>query len=303
MTPIEADLGGGASRRLDGVVTPMVRALIRSVPPKGRGIRLAHGWTSLRPPDDSLFISREPSGMRLRCDLRDDISRIVYYRGWVDQGLHRWLAAWLRRGDVYVDVGAHIGSFVSEAASAVGANGRIIAFEPSPVTHAWLCQAVTDSGLSNIEVRTEAVGARKGKAPWHEPTHLWSAQSYRASVVDAPDLEPSGSVAVVALDDVIPDGRVRLLKIDVEGYEPSVLKGARQLLSDQRCDAVLMELNPPALARAGSTVEELVAVMGGHHYRPHHYSPEGAVHPWLEVAVRDQFPDAFADAIFLPDDG
>jgi FkbM family methyltransferase len=279
-------------------VPPVLRALIRHVPPRRRGIRLAHTWTRWSTPDDHLFVSRESSGLRLRCDLRDELSRVVYYRGSVDRAVERWLATWLRPGDLYVDVGAHIGSIVSLAASAVGPTGRIVAFEPSPDTLAKLRQAVNESGWTNIEVRPEAIGAAAGTAEILAPLDHWAHQACRASLVPASGLGGGVRVPTVSLDEAFGDGgrRIRLLKIDVEGHERSVLRGARQLLSGRRCDAVLLELNPGALAGAGATVDDLVADMDEAGYEPFRVEPDGTPRSWRPAVPAD----TFADAVFLP---
>jgi FkbM family methyltransferase len=243
-------------------------------------------------------VSREPAGLRLRCDLRDELSRVVYYRGAADRALERWLATWLRPGDLYVDVGAHIGSIVSLAASAVGSTGRIVAFEPSPATLAKLRQAVDESGRTNIEVRPEAIGAAAGTAKILTPLDHWAHQSSRASLVPASGLGGGICVPTVSLDEVFGQyrQRIRLLKVDVEGHERPVLRGAQQLLIGRRCDAVLLELNPGALAGAGATVDDLVADMDEAGYQPFKVAPDGTPRYWRPV-VR---ADTFADAVFLP---
>jgi FkbM family methyltransferase len=280
------------------VVPPVLRAFIRHVPPRRRGIRLAQTWTSWSTPDNRVFVSREPSGLRLRCDLRDELSRVVYYRGSVDRALERWLVTWLGPSDLYVDVGAHIGSIVSLAASAIGATGSIVAFEPSPDSLAKLHQAVRDSGRTNIEVRPEAIGAATGTAEILAPLDHWAHQTSRASLVPASGLGAGVRVPTVTLDQVFGDDkrRIRLLKIDVEGHERSILRGARQLLTRRSCDAVLMELNPGALAGAGATVDDLVADMDEAGYEPFKVEPDGTPRSWRPAVPTD----TFADAVFLP---
>jgi FkbM family methyltransferase len=279
-------------------VPPAIRAIIRYAPPRKRGIRLANAWTRWHPPDDHIFVSREPSGLRLRCDLRDELSRIVYYRGIADRTIQQWLTSWLRSGHLYVDVGAHIGSLVSLAAEAVGGTGAVIAFEPCPATLAKLQQAVRESGRTNITVRAEAVGASAGIAEILNPTDHWAHQSSRSSLVPATGLGAGTCVPTVALDDEFGrEGRqIRLLKIDVEGHERSVLRGAQRLLSHRRCDAVLMELNPGALAGADSTIADLVNDMDEKGYEPFKLDGSGTLRRWNSVA----FDCEFADAIFLP---
>ena len=279
-------------------IPPVLRALIRYVPPRGRGLLLAQIFARCCTPDDCLFVSREPSGLRLRCDLRDGLSRVVYYRGRVDRALERWLTGWLRPGDLYVDVGAHIGFIVSLAAKAVGSTGHIVAFEPFPDTLAKLQQAVQDSGRINIEIRPEAISAAAGTAEILTPLDHLAHQTCRASLVPVSGLGAGICIPTVSLDEVFGDDerRIRLLKIDVEGHERSVLRGAQQLLSGRRCDAVLMELNPGTLAGAGATVDDLVADMDEFGYEPFRVEEDGVLR-----SGRPAVPaDTFADALFLP---
>jgi FkbM family methyltransferase len=223
---------------------------------------------------------------------------VVYYRGSVDPGLERWLAHWLRSGDLYVDVGAHIGFIVSLAASAVGPTGSIVAFEPSAITLAKLKKAVQESGRTNIQVRCEAIGASTGTSQLLIPVDNWAHQSYRSSLVPAPGLGSGMRVPTVSLTDVFgaDERQIRLLKIDVEGHERSVLQGARQLLSKRRCDAVLMELNPGALAGAHTTVDDLVADMDEVGYQAFKVEEAGTPTRWHPTVPAD----TFADAVFLP---
>ena len=64
-------------------------------------------------------------------------------------------------------------------------------------------------------------------------------------------------MAVVRLDDAV-DGPVDLVKIDVEGFEPSVLDGARRLLQASPDGILIVELNPAALRRGGQTPQALL---------------------------------------------
>jgi FkbM family methyltransferase len=199
---------------------------------------------------------------------------------------------------LYVDVGAHIGSLVSLAAEAVGATGEVIAFEPCPATLAKLQQAVRESGRTNITVRAEAVGASAGIAEILAPEDHWAHQSSRSSLVPTTGLGTATPVPTVALDEEFAqeERRIRLLKIDVEGYERSVLRGAQRLLSHRRCDAVVMELNPRALASADTTVADLVNDMDEKGYEPFKLDERGTLRQWNPVS----FDGEFADAIFLP---
>ena len=68
----------------------------------------------------------------------------------------RFLRAYLREGDTYVDVGANIGELVLTAASAVGGGGRIVAIEAHPIIFKYLTGNVALNRIQNITLRTLA---------------------------------------------------------------------------------------------------------------------------------------------------
>jgi FkbM family methyltransferase len=290
---------GRAGVVVDRIGPHVVRAAIRYLPPRRRGLRLARAWERLTSHRPALAVSREPSGMRLRCDLRDELAATIFYRGWVDRELETWLRRWLRPGDTYVDVGAHIGFYVSLALAAIGPSGRVIAFEPLAESFEKLSASALEvkDRYPNVDIRRAAVDAVSGEATLFRPDAEWEHQTYRASLVAAASRTPAGAVPVVTLDDALGTTSCRLLKIDVEGNEANVLRGGRSFLSRQQADAILIELNPDALRAAGTTTGEVVALLGRHGYRPR----------WVEGARlvrRDEISVAgeFADVVFLPAD-
>ena len=282
--------------RAERVVPVAIRAVIRHVPPRGRGIRLAQIWSRLRPPDGVPYVSRESGGARLQCDLRDHLSQVIYYRGWVDPALETWMRRWLRPGDVYIDVGAHIGYLSALAADAVGPHGRVVAFEPSPVSWRRLRAAFDPAAFPQVEAVNAAVASGDGEASLFAADGDWEHQAYRNSLHPAPGLRHMATVETVSLDGVFPEQRLRLLKIDVEGGEQAVLAGARELLASGRCDALVIELNPEALARAGSSVSGLVDHLEELGFAAHRCREDGTLERWQPVEVRAEF----ADAVFLP---
>lgn len=292
-------MSAGILARTERLVPVVIRAFVRHVPPRGRGIRLAQAWTALRPPDEVPYISREPGGARLRCDLRDHLSRVVYYRGWMDPALESWMRRWLRPGDVYVDVGAHIGYLSALAARAVGPEGRVVAFEPSPESWQRLRDAFDPSDFPQVDPVNAAVASETGEASLFTAAGDWEHQAYRNSLHPAPGLRHLATVRTVSLDGMFPDDRLRLLKIDVEGGEQAVLAGAESLLRSGRCDALVIELNPDALARAGSSVPEIVTYLETMGFLAHRFRTDGSVERWQPVDVQGEF----CDAVFLPAGG
>lgn len=135
-----------------------------------------------------------------------------------DEGVLRNI---LRRGDIFVDVGANVGHLTLAAANMVGPVGRVFSLEPHPKTARYLCGNVTLNGVKNVTVIRAAAGECPGAA------RLTSRRSDDLNFISNRGIE----VPVVTLDSFIPELSIRLLKVDVEGAELMVFKGARKTLA------------------------------------------------------------------------
>jgi FkbM family methyltransferase len=148
-----------------------------------------------------------------------------------------------RAGSTVVDVGANVGVFTLFHAAA-GAD--VLALEPNHAAYERLTRAVAINGL---ESRVTGVNAAGGAVPGWGRLHLDEGLSVLGSVVaeEAGD-EASERVEIVTLDELIARlglGPIDLLKVDVEGAEAEVLRGARATLHDVR--RVIIEYHTPAL--------------------------------------------------------
>jgi FkbM family methyltransferase len=139
----------------------------------------------------------------------------------------------LPTGGCFVDVGAHIGYFTLAAAKKVGPSGRVIAIEPTPSSAAVLRRNVAMNGFEGrVSIIEAAASAASGSG-----TLVQSASTPMWNTLEPDTLEDTVegiSVRTVAIDDVLSSERwppVQILKLDVEGHERSVLKGAAETLS------------------------------------------------------------------------
>jgi FkbM family methyltransferase len=142
----------------------------------------------------------------------------------------------LRPGDLFVDVGANIGSYSVLAAGAGGA--QVLAFEPAPRAYAALQDNLRLNNLAAlVEARSEAVGGAPGRraitVDLDTVNHL----------LDGAPSAASTQVTITTLDAALAGRQPNVLKIDVEGYETAVIEGAAQTLRSPALLAVLMELN------------------------------------------------------------
>jgi FkbM family methyltransferase len=172
-------------------------------------------------------------GASMRCDPTDVIQRMILYFGVWEPDVSRTIERNLNTGDVFVDIGANIGYHSLLAASRVGATGRVVAIEPSPPTFALLQHNLARNAFAtNVRAVNVAVSDRPGKVDLYEfgaerigaTTTLTSRGGSFAASVDA-----------LPLQDVLTPqelGRLRLIKIDVEGAEPPILRSILGQLTD-----------------------------------------------------------------------
>lgn len=153
----------------------------------------------------------------------------------------------LRPGDLFLDVGAHDGEYVLASVGRLGARGRIEAFEPTPATFANLQAAVSALSSSRPDIRLHNVAVAAGSGT---TTFVTTGTSRMNSIFrgnpDGLD-RPGGAehvidVRTVSLDDYVDKSRRIVAKIDVEGAEIDVLRGARQLLVSDA--SIFVELHP-----------------------------------------------------------
>jgi FkbM family methyltransferase len=187
------------------------------------------------------------------------------------------VAAELRAGDVVLDVGANIGFLTVLAARMVGPAGRVVAFEPVPGNAQLVRRNAALNRQAQVQVVQAAVSDQEGTAT------LVLARYVGGAALEGADRPPDAcgelSVPVVTLDGWLAanagrlPGPVRLVKVDVEGAEAAVLRGADALLRGQR-PLVLLEVDAAAAAAAEAKYEACRALLAGHGYRVERL-PEG----------------------------
>jgi FkbM family methyltransferase len=142
------------------------------------------------------------------------------------------LDRWVREGDWVIDVGANVGHYTLRLAELVGPSGRVLAFEPVPLTFQLVTESVATAGHENVTLLNAAATAATrelGMAIPLLPTGL--PNLYMASVRES---GASFRVLGVAIDALGIPHRVSLAKIDAEGHDLEVLQGMERLLRRDR---------------------------------------------------------------------
>ncbi len=132
-----------------------------------------------------------------------------------------------------MDVGANKGSFLPSLSRAAGPDGRVVAFEPQPDLADYLKRACRAAGLVNVAVEAVGISDQAGSRNLRIPGGR--GPSPGASVEESVAARSPGRdvpIPVVALDDFFRGERRRIaaVKIDVEGHELSVLRGAAGMI-------------------------------------------------------------------------
>lgn len=189
------------------------------------------------------------------------------------------------RGDLVVDVGGHIGTYTIPLARRVAPTGRVLAFEPNPLTREILEINVELNDLAHVVVVADvAVGSQPGTASLHV-----SRANTGAARLDTDD-SVGGEVRVDTLDSVVV-GSPSLLKIDAEGFELQVLRGAVDLL-DRAAPAVLVEIDRAQLERFGDSVVELQEFLRARGYEFFtHLGARNTAEPGYQLARVDDLTD------------
>jgi FkbM family methyltransferase len=178
--------------------------------------------------------------------------------GDLEPGTRQLIQRFLNPGDLFVDVGANVGLHTIAAARAMQGIGKIIAFEPFEVTKRLLEKTAWINGFSEmVEVHHAAVSHQSG----HEELFLGATSGHHSLYAsEGPHQFPSVQVPTVRLDDVIgKDDAVSLLKIDVEGAELDVIRGAVEVIRNNPDLALIVEFGASHLKHNGHSPHQWIS--------------------------------------------
>jgi FkbM family methyltransferase len=233
---------------------------------KLKGISRFVKWqlTSLVNPYPIVYTLTEKSNLIIRKGMTGATGNL--YCGLHDFNDMFFLLHFLREEDLFIDIGANIGSYTVLAAAHVGA--ACISIEPSPSTFSHLKRNIA---LNNIEQKTEVLniglGSKKGIVNF---TAALDTQNHVATPGDTDIIQ----INIDKADNVFSGRKPALLKIDVEGFETEVLNGASEILSTPSLKAIIIELNGSGdkYGYNDDLIHESLLTYG---FYPYEYDPPG----------------------------
>ena len=221
-----------------------------------------------------------PGGGKMVCPLEDWLGASLYFFGNYEPETTAFFRRHLRPGDVVVDVGANLGYFTILAASLVGANGDVHSFEPNPRLTPFLRNSIAlnlfeefvhfsnvaiaehSGGLATLHLST--VAASSGVSSLLPLSHLAAGSTIEVPLLSLADYFHARAQQI---------SNVRLLKVDVEGAELQVIRGARELLLARRVELLVCEVQPNEHDR--NAPNHLIEELGAFGYSPFAISERG----------------------------
>ena len=207
-------------------------------------------------------VAELPWGLPLEVYTSDSIGFSIAAGGVFDPCVTETLHRLIEPGDLVIDVGANVGYLTSLAVARAGSRGRVVAFEPHPQVFELLERNAAGwrdrDGVASLELHRVALSDSSGEgALLAGPS--FEANMGLASLATGEAAESPGDsipVKLARLDDFAGTETVGVLKIDVEGHEADVLRGAEGLLRERRVRDVVFEDHDPYPSEATAIVEE-----------------------------------------------
>jgi FkbM family methyltransferase len=174
-----------------------------------------------------------------------------------------------KKGDVVLDIGAHIGMFAVIASQITGKGGKVYAFEPAPGTFDLLKKTIAINAADNvITPLPQAVGAAVGKTTFFVSDS--EADNGNSMVSYKEDRKLNGiDIDITTVDTVVKEknlAKVNFIKIDVEGVEYDTLRGATETLKNLR-PLCIVSIHPEPIAAKGDKLEDIYDLMKDLNYK------------------------------------
>lgn len=226
---------------------------------------------------------------------KDSVLSKIIYDGF-EQDEILFVRKFLEKGDIFLDVGANIGLFSLIASQYVESKGKIYAFEPTPETFSRLCENVEINAFSNISTFQIGLSDKEEELLFNVSQAGYDAWN---SFAKLKELEDSCSISIktTTLDSFLNQQEisdVNLIKIDVEGWEMNVLKGAKDLLSKEKAPVLMIEFTEGNAFSAGYYCGEIYDYVKKYGYNWYRYDSKQNTLVYEEKKLHYPYDNLFA---------
>ncbi len=201
-------------------------------------------------------------GINYSLDLSDYPDWLLYFYSDSDSSMK--VLTYANLGETVLDIGGNIGQTAFMLAQKVGLSGRVISFEPYPSTIAkFEANLMRNENIKNITLEKFGLGQNETVLTMYRALETNSGGN-RIISSDLKKAEGMVEVRIKVLDDYLDNNgtieKIDLIKIDVEGFEAEVLKGARLTLLKYK-PALFIEINDEMLRKQNSSSDEVLNII------------------------------------------
>jgi FkbM family methyltransferase len=205
------------------------------------------------------LIKNLANDVKLYCYTDSVLAKLIFTEDF-EENEQIFLTRYLSKGDIYIDIGANIGIFVVIAARLVGEEGKVIAFEPTPLTFKRLQENCQLNDYKNIDLYQIALSDEVDKLLFYISNIGFDA--WNSFALDPADIEKTKIlIDTYPLRNILECNKdiylANLIKIDVEGWEHKVLSGGKDFFSNPKAPTLLIEFTDQNALHAGSSCKEL----------------------------------------------
>jgi FkbM family methyltransferase len=218
-------------------------------------------------PHGALSVNVEGSTIHLKPEDRT-ITPLLIANGSYEESETETCKKFIKPGMTVIDIGANIGYFSCLFARLVGSGGKVISFEPEPDNFKWLNKNIQENHYSCIEANNLALADKEGSLDLYVGEVSQTTSSFIEDNIVYENHVDKVPVKTAKLDDFLEQqavDSVDFIKIDVQGFEETVFRGAQKTLSSAHI-SMIMEFWPYGLKKAGTNVDQLLSTLEGFNF-------------------------------------
>lgn len=207
---------------------------------------------------------------KLYIDKQDLIvsEKLLYSKEWEEYETKMFIKS-LKKGQVLLDIGAHIGYYTLLGSKFIGKKGKVYAFEPDPKNFQILQKNVKENNCSNVILINKAVCDRSGKIK----LYLNKENTGDHRTYNSKDGRKSIDIDSISLDEYFSaNQKVDVIKIDIQGGEFKALKGASQLLKRNNHIKIFTEFWPYGLSLGKSNPKDYLKLLTKNQFKAYQIS-------------------------------